>query len=167
MQGVGFPGAGPAPLHQKQCWGQLWVPGSSLCPLQTGFAHGFLPAPLQHVCSFLAAGNGFCLRGPSIFQDTNFVVYRSVLGLRANLGRWPIFSSFSCLFPLASGDLERKHPSFQEKVSRENDTISSDRIWKTQSWLRDSMRQEKEMAVPLDFRLCQSVDISVGLSSEL
>lgn len=78
--------------------------------------------------SSLAAGDVFCLRGPSTFKDTNFVVYRSVLGLRANLGRWPIFSSFSCLSPLASGDLERKHPSFQGKVSRENDRISSDRI---------------------------------------
>lgn len=102
------------------------MPGSSLCPLQTGVAHGLPlhpPAP-----SSLAAGDGFCLRGPSIFGDTDFVVYRSVLGSRANLGRWPIFSSFSCLSPLASRDLERKHPSFQGKVSRENDTISSDRI---------------------------------------
>lgn len=78
--------------------------------------------------SSLAAGDGFCLRGPSISEDTNFVVYRSVSCLRANLGRWPIFSSFSCVSPLASGDLERKYSSFQGKVSRENDTISSDRI---------------------------------------
>lgn len=111
----------------------------------------------------LAASDSPCLRGPSIFEDTNFVVYRSVSGLRANLGRWPIFSSFSCLSPVASGDLERKHPSFQGKVSRENDTISSDRIWKTQSWLRDSMRQEKKMALPLDFRLSMSVYASLWI----
>lgn len=78
--------------------------------------------------SSLAASNSFCLRGPSVFEDTNSVVNRSVLGLRVNLGRWPIFSTFSCLSPLASEDLEKKHPSFQGKVSRENDTISSDRI---------------------------------------
>lgn len=116
------------PFAPKQCWGSC---GCQAVPLSSAerACPWVPPAPLQHIHPWLLAT--LLPEGPLIFGDTNFVVYRSVLGLRANLGRWPIFSRFSCLSPLASGDLERKHPSFQGKVSRENDTISSDRIWKT------------------------------------
>lgn len=45
-------------------------------------------------CSLPAAADSFCPGGSPISKDTNFVFYRSVSGLRANLGRRPIFPIF-------------------------------------------------------------------------
>lgn len=61
------------------------------------------PAPLRST-HIPGCRDSFCLRGSPVFEDTDFVFYMSVSGLRANLGRRPIYPIFLVflLWPLAT-----------------------------------------------------------------